>query len=79
MEINWEQLQEFKNHYRGLASWQNWRLVRIRVFLENLEAKSGTTISQENWDTLMDLAKAELYKTPPRGAVEVAEILEDHR
>ena len=76
MNFDWDALQDFKNHYRGLASHQNWRLVRIRTFLEKLESKSTNHfISDEDWAQLMELVKPELYKLPSKEAMEIDLIL----
>ena len=78
LEIDWDKLQDFKNHYRGLASFQNHKLVRIRTFLKELEARSQNHfITEEDWATLMELAKAELYKIPTEESMTIDLLLRE--
>ena len=78
LEIDWDKLQDFKNHYRGLVSFQNYKLVRIRTFLKELEARSQNHfITEEDWATLMELAKAELYKLPSEESMTIDLMIEE--
>ena len=78
LEIDWNKLQDFKNHYRGLASYQNHKLVKIRTLLKVVALKVPRNyISDEDLDTLMDLAKAELYKLPSEESMTIDLMTED--
>ena len=75
--IDWDKLQDFKNHYRGLASFQNHKLVKIRTFIEKLERNSQHNfITEEDWNTLKELTRMELYKIPTKTAILIDERLE---
>ena len=77
MYINYPRLMDFRAHYRGLAAFQNHKLLQIRTFLQELQAKGhNRRVSTEDWNTLMELARAELYKIPSRTAVEIDQMLE---
>ena len=66
--MNFEQLRDWKNHYRSLISYKNSKLVCIKNWFQQIdEGKDGSTyifVKREDWEELRDLVERELFRLP---------------
>ena len=68
MNVNFEKLRDWKNHYRSLVSYKNSKLLAIRTLFKQIdEGKEGypfILVKREEWEVLRELVTWELFRLP---------------
>jgi len=68
VNVNFEQLRAWKNHYRSLVSYKNSKLLAIRTLFKQIdEGKEGypfILVKREEWEALRELVTWELFRLP---------------
>ena len=77
--MNFEQLRDWKDHYRGIVAFHHSKLVELRTWFERIDkAENGNdpiTIHPEEWELLREISKRELFKLPSEEIVAVDKLI----
>ena len=80
MNVNFEKLRDWKNHYRGLVSYKNSKLLAIRTLFKQIdEGKEGypfILVKREEWETLRELVTWELFRLPSHDILNMDRMVE---